>query len=137
MSRVIKFRVWDIPNERMIEEPCDFREAFDSYSKEMSDMEYAETWQDVEDGIWRSCFVMQYTGLKDRDGKEIWEGDILKHYLPYENSKEHPLVIMQWGSPWACFELKHINGLKNIAPINWYTEYTVIGNIYQNPELLK
>lgn len=74
-----------------------------------------------------NCKVMQYTGLKDKNGVEIYEGDIIKHFGDFG------VVKFQKG----CFVS------------NWKTKSTllkdfimgnrceVIGNIYENPELLK
>jgi len=129
MSRMIKFRVWDIPNERMIEEPYYFREASDSLDKEVSDMVYAETWNDVEDGIWRSCFVMQYTGLKDKNGREIWEGDIVK--LEQWSPKVYRVGFNRGA---FCFYKSETDAYYNDC--KYLEKCEVIGNIYQNPELL-
>jgi len=71
--------------------------------------------------------LMQYTGLKDKNGIEIYEGDIIK-FLGYnaltEGNKEYiSKVYFKDGE------------FKNTA--NYYTESReVIGNIYENPELL-
>jgi len=67
----------------------------------------------------------QYTGLKDKNGKEIYEGDIMLFL------DERYQVI--YFDSYAAFMLQHSNGndLKNI-----YTSEIIIGNIHENPELL-
>ena len=65
--------------------------------------------------------LMQYTNLKDRTGREIFEGDILRA------SQGQPRIRMvEWQNKGK------INGF-NVAKGVWYE---VIGNIYENPELL-
>ena len=62
--------------------------------------------------------LMQFTGLKDKNGKEIYEGDIVRQ--DYDN---------------ALCEVKFISGC--FSPFKHDGQFVVIGNIYENPELLK
>jgi hypothetical protein len=77
--------------------------------------------------------VMQYTGLKDKNGKEIYEGDVIKLY-PSDKSG----VQILWDEHTAGFGFgnqtmaDHLN-FRKLAAIN----YEVIGNIYENPELME
>lgn len=75
--------------------------------------------------------VMQYTGLKDKNGKEIWEGDILK--LIDIN------VSVFFNSATASFDFQYEGGdcESLYSNIEAGIEMEVIGNIYENPELLK
>ena len=76
--------------------------------------------------------IMQYTGLKDKNGVEIYEGDILS----YKENDYMPLtVIVEWGD--GSFILKWLHNNAE-SPIFSYpaTRLEVIGNIYETPELV-
>jgi len=88
--------------------------------------------------------IMQYTGLKDKNGKEIYEGDILR--LDGGGNSIAGEVIEEFGcfcfkAPWIKADLpdrpaKHWPELKYYTEID-FVECEVIGNIYENPELLE
>ena len=67
----------------------------------------------------------QYTGLKDKDGKEIWEGDILEWA---SQNLSHNWIVESTNGGWNPF-------IDNMTTNKSY-RYIVIGNIYENPELV-
>lgn len=78
--------------------------------------------------------LMQSTGLKDKNGKEIFEGDI----VDYKGRK----AVIKWHGSYASFIYRFVDEL-NKRSAEWYPLYLaylkceVIGNIYENPELLE
>ncbi len=112
MNREIKFRVWNQKRKIM-------------YSWE--DLTHMEV-QDMCQSIFAPFdheIVMQYTGLKDKNGKEIYEGDIVIY--------NDDLYIVDFG--YAGFKLLDKNGIQQQFQ-NDFGNIEVIGNIYENPELL-
>ena len=69
---------------------------------------------------------MQFTGLKDKNGKEIYEGDVVRYSA---NKEEHISEVVYIESFFGVE--KHTGILSSFYPIE------IIGNIYENPELLK
>ena len=83
--------------------------------------------------------VEQYTGLKDKNGKEIYEGDIIQEEIDF-NSKMTDGVFkykVYWDEEELCWCLEHI-GNESIHHELWQCNQSteVIGNIHENPELL-
>lgn len=78
----------------------------------------------------------QFTGLLDKSGKEIWEGDILRGYESDEFGSRGPYFfeVVKWDKSKAMFYLES-DGQRLEMDESDYDE--VIGNIYSNPELLK
>lgn len=113
--REIKFRAWDKKNKKML---IDFISIFNDTCE--FDAHCDE--EDLE--------LMQYTGLKDKNGKgkEIYEGDLVK-------SDEWVFeVVWDEAGAWK-YELRSNNWSPKMGVVLTIAE--VIGNIYENPELLK
>jgi uncharacterized phage protein (TIGR01671 family) len=75
---------------------------------------------------------MQYTGLKDKNGKDIYEGDIVKL-----DDVIQRICHIEWDEEWSRFKCRDIEDNGNIKPYIWNQVLRIIGNIYENPELLK
>ena len=86
------------------------------------------------------CIFEQYTGLKDNNGKEIYEGDILRLTREVARDKS-TLYQVVWNEPMAEFDTKNLDEKRwDIGYLNETAakkDYEVIGNIHENPELLK
>lgn len=74
--------------------------------------------------------VGQFTGLTDKNGVKIFEGDIL--YIPYRYNVE---VVFYKG--WFCAVYKGAKGETIYNSITAFDDFEVIGNIYDNPKLLE
>ncbi len=78
--------------------------------------------------------LMQYTGLKDKNGKEIYEGDILSH--PGTMEMNAGICCVEYDADFAKYVGKR-GDLSMRCNMAWLGEYgEVIGNIYENPELV-
>ena len=116
----IKFRAWDAKNKRIIN---------------VSSLAFAKTGVDIatidfgmED--WINGELMQFTGLLDKNGKEIYEGDIVK----VKWGGVGDVVFKDGGfvSQWENGNVEYRVCKSDIES----REVEVIGNIYENPELL-
>lgn len=131
--REIKFRVWNKNTSTMV----------DSYKITPLALSVDQ------DGIFLpfsdQYVLMQYTGLKDRNGKDIYEGDIVRRGAEMPKNLPRGLqniytIVFEEG----CFVCAEMNGLgigegwgvKFVAS-SYQSELEVIGNIYKNPELLE
>ena len=87
----------------------------------------------IKKAIYRG-YLIQCTGLKDKNGKLIYEGDIVykKGSKNYKKEKMYSLVC--WDCMYAQFNISDENGMHQM-PSN-SNNIEVIGNIYENPELL-
>lgn len=130
--REIKFRAWDgcnmlHPEELEVINPATGRVMHD-VDAACGDPECCtSSGPDWEDIAWP---VMQYTGLKDKNGKEIYEGDLI--HLPAWNPNIVEIVFNRGA---FCFRFASSDAFYH--DIKYVEDAKVIGNIYENPELLK
>ena len=148
--RTIKFRAWDKEKKEMVYDgECDKTEGWygtDSthlhvgfsgqISGQIGDDGGKNGLHEHDADIPRDRFILMLsTGLHDKNGKEIWEGDILEH-----NNSLYPKgfkgwaskSVVRWNSKTASFDMGRYG--EEEAGGSILTE--VIGNIYENPELL-
>jgi len=117
--REIKFRAWDKDKKRMVKvksihfmelESCIVVNPFEFIS-----LEHVE--------------IMQYTGLKDKNGVEIYEGDILSYF-----GFEYEVIFEESAFGW--YEGGQFYAFAEMA-IDEIAKTKIIGNRYENPELLE
>lgn len=130
MKREIKFRAWD---KKLNYWYTPIHEAYKGKLHELligfrGDLLAHKLTGLEHESLWPGKFeLMQFTGLLDRNNVEIYEGDILKTDVRAGNMK----VI--YFDTYASFMLEY-KGL--LYPLNEGADIEVIGNIYENPELL-
>ena len=120
--REIKFRVWCPTSKHFSTQPwlsCDGL---------MLKWEHTGDIQTLTDIRFDNYVIQQYTGLKDKNGKEIYEGDILSYKGMHRVGNGVSIVSFDDGS----FMID-----EDFADKNWAVEHEVIGNIFENPELLE
>ena len=129
MEREIKFRAYHKERKEMFE---------------IASIDFEEKKAALSNGIikllnvdFKQFELLQYTGLKDKNGKEIYEGDIIKYKFPYDKRIKHisPVKFLETE---ASFGIK--DRYENEIPL--YTAssnnyFEVIGNIYENKNLLE
>lgn len=121
-NREHKFRAWDVENNEMIDGDSLAFEEYQPLAYLLQDSEYMK--------------FMEYTGLKDSNGKYIYEGDIVKDekgnlaYIEFLQQEMGYVIIYKDHDE----RLGHRNSGGEYA---YDAGLEIVGNIYQNPDLLK
>ena len=121
--REIKFRAWDTDKNKMVKV-----DTIDFYNGNVNDVDFYN--QEIHFGF--STILLQYTGLKDKNGTDIYEGDIL------QESTTHPLkVIVSYGH----VKIEFYDLGEKITDLLFQEDIDedgleVIGNVFQNGGLL-
>jgi uncharacterized phage protein (TIGR01671 family) len=131
MSKEIKFRAWALNKDKNCQGWCFY--------------DNADCMKYIND---RRVEITQFTGLKDKNGKEIFEGDIVEYIERLPVFPEKRIAVVQFiGGNVDYANNFLISPFVNIGSFNYETncitgvmnnpaESVIIGNIYQNPELL-
>jgi uncharacterized phage protein (TIGR01671 family) len=119
MKREIKFRKWH---------------------KELTDMTFWDGSKGSNNLFWHTLtespemyVLMQFTGLHDENGKEIYEGDIIGHK---EKDNEDNIYICEFSIENAAFLFCSPFDGEVLEQNNFVNDLEIIGNIYENPDLL-
>ena len=139
----IKFRAYDLkkkvvfPVHRIdfnkINQSIEFIKGYDDWDKDGytvyggGNMKYANKDRYI---------LMQYTGLKDKNGKEIYEGDIVKVFLSCKG--DYITAEIKYSEEYAQYIIVNTRCIIHEAEsLGDYNELEIIGNIYDNPDLLE
>ena len=124
-----RYRAWDTTNKEMFKDTFSITESGQVVVVEQEDVMCPPDYVFVDNLV-----IMQSTGLKDKNGKEIFEGDILDY-----NGKK---ALVRWHGSYASFIYRFADELQQRNP-EWkplylaYMKCECIGNIYENQDLLE
>jgi len=121
MNREIKFRIWS-RIQKIMNYPKKFVLDFDWFG--VTTQHYLDDSSPNEYPMinYENLIIMQFTGLIDKNGKEIYESDTNGTWIVFFKN--------------GCFKIKSKKGNTLGLLSNYVNEFEVIGNVYENPELL-
>ena len=122
-----RYRAWDTTNKEMFKDTFSITESGQVVVVEQEDVMCPPDYVFVDNLV-----IMQSTGLKDKNGKEIFEGDIVKMSKDVYSEPTYYEVVRHRGGAYHLESKQHGCEL-------WlrHTDCEVVGNLYENPELLE
>lgn len=138
MKDRFKFRVWHRKRKKMYDVLCLHTQTWSNGGEWVTAKGFnAITQQDIHIQIEpKDSIILQCTGLKDKNGKLIYEDDIVK-VITQPNIIEN-VGIVKWDNKSARFlRTANIADENSLVSFWWNNSTEVIGNIYENPELLE
>jgi len=134
MQRELKFRAWDNLKKEWLMGYQYGNRGFSLIGELMACSEWQAVLCDMVRGDFgehgEHLIVQQFTGLKDKNGKEVYEGDIILGFMSSDGFK-HVAPVEWTGFGWSAVSRQGNN------MIIWLeSDFEVIGNINENPELL-
>ena len=124
--REIKFRAFKKSTKTIL--PVNSLKAICTNSERLIEKEYDD------------LIIQQSTGLFDKNGKEIFEGDVIVTTVRHQSVPKGTTMVIVWDDTELCFIAQYIQYLNQ----KWYyplrvtsnKKFKIIGNIYENPKLL-
>ena len=131
---MIKFRAWYKEGNRMILPK--YLHSIDLLKEQVTERTKCKYTFSLHSIPFDKVELLQSTGLKDKNGKEIFEGDVVRQVRTQPTKENETItgVVTMLEGAWSI-----VNDNKQLASVLWSetAENEIIGNIYENPELLE
>ena len=136
--REIKFRAWNKEAKRMIDLKANTSLALNA---EMNTQMAIQGFDGLFIPFHKDVILMQYTGLKDKNGKEIYEGDIVNLLIDILFEEVEKIGVIEMDSDYMAgwvidFPMTGLTIAYCDPKISDSSEFEIIGNIYENPKLV-